>query len=72
MISRRRNLQDSSDVRNSLALAQELTSGPQLADDLLGVMAFEFHEAFIGQVWPTGELSFTIEKYPEATSAKQG
>jgi hypothetical protein len=34
-----------------------LIRGAQLADDLLGVVAFAFHVASPSQVWPVGKLS---------------
>jgi hypothetical protein len=44
-------------MRNGLSLGDELLSSAQLADDLLGVVAFEFHGTSPGQVWPAGKLS---------------
>jgi hypothetical protein len=40
-----------------LALVEQLLGTAQLADDLLGVVAFAFHGASPGQVWPVGKLS---------------
>jgi hypothetical protein len=40
-----------------LALVEQLLGTAQLADDLLGVVAFAFHGASPGQVWPIGKLS---------------
>jgi hypothetical protein len=34
-----------------------LFRGAQLADDLLGVVAFAFHGTSPGQFWPVGKLS---------------
>jgi len=50
-------LQISSHIGNCLALVEQLHGTAQLADDLLGVVAFAFHGAFPGQVWPIGKLS---------------
>jgi hypothetical protein len=57
VVSRRRNFQGSANVSNDLALVQKLLSGPQLADDLLGAVVFDFHGASPGQFWPVGKLS---------------
>jgi hypothetical protein len=39
-----------------LALVEQLLGTAQLADDLLGVVAFAFHSASPSQVWPIGKL----------------
>ena len=57
VVSRRRNFQGSANVSNDLALVQKLLSGPQLADDLLGAVVFDFHGASPGQFLPVGKLS---------------
>jgi len=44
-------------ISDGLALVEELLSGAQLADDLLGCVALAFHGASPGQVWPLGKLS---------------
>jgi hypothetical protein len=49
--------QGAADISDGLALGAELLSGTQLADDLLGSVAFAFHGASPGQVWPAGKLS---------------
>ena len=51
------NLQSSTDISDGLALVKQLFRGAQLADDLLGVVAFNFHGASHGQFWPVGKLS---------------
>ena len=56
-LSRGRHLKGPADVGNGLALVEELLSGAQLADDLLGSVALAFHGASPGQVWPVGRLS---------------
>ena len=57
MIGRGRHLQGTTDIGDALALVEELLSGAQLADDLLGCVALAFHGASPGQVWPFGKLS---------------
>jgi hypothetical protein len=52
-----RYLQGSAYIGNCLALVEQLFGIAQLADDLLGVVAFAFHGAFPDQVWPIGKLS---------------
>jgi hypothetical protein len=52
-----RYLQGSAYIGNRLALVEQLHGTAQLADDLLGVVAFAFHWASPGQVWPIGKLS---------------
>ena len=52
-----RYLQGSAYIGNCLALVEQLLGTAQLADDLLGVVAFAFHGASPGQVWPIGKLS---------------
>ena len=42
---------------NCLALVEQLLGTAQLADDLLGVVAFAFHGASPGQLLPIGKLS---------------
>jgi hypothetical protein len=44
-------------IGNCLALVEQLLGTAQLADDLLGVVAFAFHGASPGQVWPIAKLS---------------
>jgi hypothetical protein len=51
-----RHLQGPADVGDALALVEELLSGAQLADDLLGGVTLAFHGASPGQVWPLGKL----------------
>jgi len=50
-------LQSSKYIGNCLALVEQLLGTAQLADDLLGVVAFAFYGASPGQVWPIGKLS---------------
>ena len=57
VIGRGRHLKSPADVGHALALIEELLSGAQLADDLLGSVALGFHGASPGQVWPVGKLS---------------
>ena len=52
MVSGLRHLQGSADVSNGLALGDQLLSGFQLADDLLGSMAGSFHGGVPGPAWP--------------------
>ena len=52
-----RYLQSSACIGNGLSLVEQLLGAPQLADDLLGAVAFAFHGASPGQVWPVGKLS---------------
>jgi hypothetical protein len=40
-----------------LTLVEQLLSGAQLADDLLGGVALALHGASPGQDWPVGKLS---------------
>jgi len=40
-----------------LALAEDLLSSAQLADDLFGCVALALHGASTGQAWPAGKLS---------------
>jgi hypothetical protein len=40
-----------------LSLVEQLLGTAQLADDLLGFVAFEFHGASPGQTWSAGKLS---------------
>jgi hypothetical protein len=51
-----------------LALVEQLLGTAQLADDLLGVVAFAFHGASPGQVWPIGKLSLGLDQFPGPTS----
>jgi hypothetical protein len=51
-----RNLQGSADVSEALSLFKKELSGAELADDLLGAVAFAFNGASRGQVWPLGKL----------------
>jgi len=62
VIGRRRHLQGSEHIGNGLSLVQELVCRPQLADDLLGVVAFALHGASPGQVWPVGKLSSGLDQ----------
>ena len=48
VVIRRRSLQGSAEVGNGLALVQELFSSAQLVNDLLWVVAFDFHGASLG------------------------
>ena len=57
VIGRGRHLKRSADVGDALALIEELHSGAQSGDDLLGSVALAFHGASPGQVWPVGKLS---------------
>jgi hypothetical protein len=57
VISRGRHLKGTADIGHALALIEELLSGAQLADDLLGSVALAFYEASPGQAWPIGKLS---------------
>jgi hypothetical protein len=57
VVGRCRHFKGPADIGDALALVEELLSGPQLADDLLGVVALAFHGASPGQVWPAGKLS---------------
>ncbi len=57
VISRGRHLQGTADIGNALALIEQLLSGAQLANDLLGSVTLAFHGASPGQVWPAGKLS---------------
>jgi hypothetical protein len=58
-------LEDSADARDALTLVKKLISLSQLADDLYsfgeafgyGALAFAFHGASVGKVWPIGKLS---------------
>ena len=52
-----KNQTTSADVGDALTLVKKLISRSQLADDLLGAVAFAFHGASPGQVWPVGKLS---------------
>jgi len=45
------------DIGDGLPLVKQLFRGAQLAEQLLGVVAFAFHGASPGQVWPAGKLS---------------
>jgi hypothetical protein len=47
-------LQGSAYISNGLSLVEQLLGTAQLADDLLGVLAFAFRGASPGQVWPVG------------------
>jgi hypothetical protein len=48
---------DHLNVGDALTLVKKLISRSQLSDDLLGAVAFAFHGASPGQVWPIGKLS---------------
>jgi hypothetical protein len=52
-----RNLQCSAYDSDALSLVKKLLSSAQLADDLLGAVAFAFHGASPGQVWLVRKLS---------------
>ena len=45
------------DIGDRLALVKQLLRVPQLAIDLLWVVAIDFHGASPGQFWPVGKLS---------------
>ena len=68
MIGGSRNLQGSADVGDALTLVKKLISRSQLADDLLGAVAFAFHGASPGQVWPIGKLSYGLVQFLGSTS----
>ncbi len=53
----RQYLKGAANISDGLALVEEQLSGTQLADDLFGSVAFAFHGASPGQVWPAGKLS---------------
>jgi hypothetical protein len=63
-----RYLQSSNYIGNCLALVEQLLGTAQLADDLLGIVAFAFHGASPGQVWPIGKLSEGLDKILGSTS----
>jgi hypothetical protein len=46
-----------------LDLIEKLPSGAQLKDDLLANVAFAFHGAPPGQVWPGGKLTYGLDKF---------
>ena len=48
---------------NCLALVEQLLGTAQLADDLLGVVAFAFHGASPGQLLPIGKLSYRKDHF---------
>ena len=52
VISGLRHLQCPADVGDALALGDQLLSGFELADDLLGCVAGSFHGGVSGPVWP--------------------
>ena len=52
MIRRLRHLDDAADLDDGLALGDQLLSGLELADDLLGCVANAFHGEVPGPVWP--------------------
>jgi hypothetical protein len=51
-----------------LALVEQLLGTAQLADDLLGVVAFAFHGASPGQLLPIGKLSYRKDHFLGSTS----
>jgi len=53
---------------NCLALVEQLLGTAQLADDLLGVVAFAFHGASPGQLLPIGKLSYRKDHFLGSTS----
>ncbi len=57
VIGRGRHLPGTTDIGDTVALIEELLSGAQLADDVLGCVALAFHGASTGQIWPLGKLS---------------
>ena len=52
VIRRLRHLDDAADLDDGLALGDQLLSGLELADDLLGCVADAFHGEVPGPVWP--------------------
>lgn len=52
MVGRLRHLDDTADVSNGLALGEQLLSGLELTDDLLGGVADSFHGGVPGPAWP--------------------
>ena len=52
MVSRRGDLNGAADVGDGLALGDQLLSGFELADDLLGSVVDGFHGEVPGPVWP--------------------
>jgi len=52
VVSRLGYLNGTADVGNGLALSDQLLSGFELADDLLGCVADSFHGEVPGPVWP--------------------
>ena len=57
VVGRSGYLQGSAYIGNGLSLVEQLLGTAQLADDLLGFVAFEFHGASPGQTWSAGKLS---------------
>ncbi len=66
VISRSRYL-SAADISDGLALGEELISGTQLANDLLGRVAFAFHRASPGQVWQAGKFSSGLVQFLGST-----
>jgi hypothetical protein len=64
-----RHLKGPGDVGHGLALIEELLSGAQPSDDLLGSVTLAFHGASPRQVWPVGKLSQELVQFPGSTSA---
>ena len=60
------HLNGAADVGDGLALGDQLLSGLELADDLLGCVADAFHGGVPGPVWPD-EDSFTMDRSPGST-----
>lgn len=52
MVGRLGHLDGSADIGDSLPLSDELLSGLELSDDLLGRVADSFHGGVRGPVWP--------------------
>ena len=55
MVGRLRHLEDSADVRDGLALGDQLLGGFELADDLIRCVPGAFHGGIPGTVWPVDE-----------------
>ena len=57
VIDRGRHLQRTTNIRDALALVEQLFRSAQFADDLFGCAALALQGASPGQVWPLGKLS---------------
>jgi hypothetical protein len=55
VIGRLRDLNGTANIGNGLALSDQLLSGLELADDLLGCVADSFHGEVPCAVWPDEE-----------------